>query len=169
MLNVLSQYVHYNCIILLCDVYYTHVCYCVRAIAITVVFFVMYNVTQDLLFTWYMWCISPSSPNSHLPVSDSFRMTAVVTICQLGHLHSIIIYGALILIEPFSLCKINVNCLIWFPEITDHNAAREGISFGLPLLRFPIPINGGLEINNYLLLIFMVMRRLHMYLCCKLL
>ena len=104
----------------------TPMCIIVKGLAIVVVFFVMYNVTQGLLFTWYMYYGAPAQvPLSHLPVLDSFKMTAAVTIYQLDHLHSIIIHGALILIKPFSLCKINVTCLIWFPENMDH-AAREG-------------------------------------------
>ena len=167
MLNVLSQYVHYNCIILLCEVYYTHVHYCIRASDhCCVLCDVQCNTRLAIHLIHVLWCTNPSSLNSHLPVPD--RNSNPNPNPNPFHLHSIIIYGALILIKPFSLCKINVNCLIWFPENMDH-AAREGISFGLPLLRFPIPIGGALEINNYLLLIFIVLWRLHMYLCCKLL
>ena len=122
--HVLSQYNY--CIILLREVYYTHVHYCVRASdRCCVLCDVQCNTRFAIHLIHVLWCTSPSSLNSHLPVLDSFKMTAAVTIYQLDHLHSIIIHGALILIKPFSLCKINVTCLIWFPENMDH-AAREG-------------------------------------------
>ena len=78
--------------VLLCEVYYTHVCYCVRASDhCCVLCDVQCNTRLAIHLIHVLRCTSSSSLNSFLPVPYSFRMTAVVTICQLDHLHSIII------------------------------------------------------------------------------
>ena len=47
-LDIPSQYMQY-CLVVLCEVYY--LCYCVRARDHCCV---LYDVTQDFLFTWYI-------------------------------------------------------------------------------------------------------------------
>ena len=64
------------CIILLCEVYYTHVCYCVRASDHRCVLCdVQCNTRLAIHLIHVLWCTSSSSLNSYLPVPDSFRMT----------------------------------------------------------------------------------------------